>query len=128
TGATISNLSTGWYTVHVTDANGCKADRKTYVNYNPNNNSCYCTITGTVFVDGNNNCIQDNNEVGVPNIQVKCSGGYGTKFTDANGKYSFEVVSGTYTVSEVVQHMYPLALCQNNNQTVNATAGTNCTH
>jgi len=127
TTATITGLSKGGYYVNVTDANGCKANRYTYVGYNPAGTSCYCTITGTVYNDANNNCVKDAGEQGIENIRIHCSG-IGYAYTDANGVYSFKVPSGTYTLSETVHAFYPLQSCQNNSVTVNATAATNCTH
>ncbi len=127
TGPNINGLKRGSYTVDVTDAVGCKARAYTYVNYNPNNNSCYCTITGVVYNDLNANCTQDGGEQGIPNIQVHCSG-YGYAYTNANGVYSFKVPTGTYTITETVLGYYPLASCQANSIVVNATAGANCTH
>lgn len=124
----INNLPTGQYRVNVTDANGCKATKYTRVGYNPNNNSCYCTITGVVYHDVNNNCVKDANEPGIPNIRINCTGNMGSTFTDANGVYSFKVPTGSYTLSETVLGMYPLASCQSNSVVVNVTAGPNCTH
>lgn len=125
--ATNSSLKRGYYYVNVTDANGCKAHTYTYLGYNPNNNSCYCTITGTVYDDANSNCTKDVGEAGIPNIRVHCSG-VGYAFTDANGVYSFKVPSGSYTITETVLGYYPLASCQSNGVNVTVTASTNCTH
>lgn len=124
---TINGLKTGHYGVEVTDAAGCKDLKTTYVSYNSNNNSCYCTIAGTVYNDLNNNCTQDVGEPGIPNIQIHCSG-KGYTYTNSNGAYSFIVPTGVYTISETVLGYYPLAACQNNSIVVNATAAPNCTH
>lgn len=123
---TMSGLSKGTYAVGVTDANGCTAYTTAYVSYNTSNNSCYCTVTGTVYEDANSNCTQDAGEVGIPNIQMHLAG-FGYAYTDNNGVYSFKAPSGSYTLSESVQTLYPLASCQNNLITVNATAASNCT-
>lgn len=124
--ATINNLLTGNYWATVTDANGCTASNMVYVPYNPSGNSCYCTITGTVYHDQNNNCVQDPLEPGIPNIQIHCSG-FGYTYTNANGVYSFKVPTGSYTISESVLAFYPLASCQNNNIAQNVTASSGCT-
>lgn len=121
----INSLATGRYGVTVTDANGCKAYNSTYVSYNPANNSCYCTITGTVYDDANNNCTQDVGEQGIPNIRIHCSG-RGYAYTDANGNYSFKVPSGSYTITETVQSYYPLSSCQNSSANVTVSASPNC--
>lgn len=123
----INGLPKGGYRVYVTDANGCKGKAYTHIGYNPNNNTCYCTITGVVYNDINSNCTQDAGENGIPNIQIHCSG-IGYAYTDANGVYSFKVPSGSYIITQKVQAYYPLASCQNNGISVNATAGANCTH
>jgi hypothetical protein len=122
---TITNLATGYYSIGVTDANGCKASSYTFVPYNTTNSSCYCTITGTVYHDANNNCVKDAGENGIPNIQMHLSG-FGYAYTNASGVYSFKVPTGSYTLSESVQALYPLATCQNNSISVNAVAATGC--
>lgn len=123
-GATASGLLTGNVWVNVTDANGCTSSNYVFVGYNAANNSCYCTISGKVYKDGNSNCTIDVGETGIQNIMIHCSG-IGYTFTDGNGNYSFQVPSGTYTLSESVNSTYPLASCQNNAivQTVIASAG-----
>lgn len=124
-GATATGLTQGYYWLHVTDANGCVASNYAQVNYG-SGTSCYCTITGTVYHDLNNNCVMDAGETGIPNVQIHCSG-FGYAYTDAAGVYSFKVPTGTYTLSESVQATYPLAACQSNLITVNATAAAGCT-
>jgi uncharacterized repeat protein (TIGR01451 family) len=126
TGSSISSLLTGYYGVYVTDALGCTAHNSTWLPYNPGT-SCYCTISGTVYNDINNNCIQDPGENGIPNIQIYCSG-RGYTYTDLAGHYSFQVPSGSYTITETVMTFYPLAGCQTNNIPVTAVAGTGCVH
>ena len=126
TGATATGLTTGYYHVAVTDANGCRNNySSTHVGYNAAASSCYCTITGTVYVDANNNCVRDAGENGISNVQIHCSG-FGYSYTNANGVYSFKVPTGTYTVSESVQQIYPLASCQANNTVVSVTAASGC--
>lgn len=120
-----TGLATGNYYVYAQDANGCAGYKYTFVNYNASNTSCYCTITGKVYVDLNNNCIFDSGEQGIEHIMIHCSG-FGYSFTDANGDYSFAVPSGTYTLSESVQSIYPLATCQNNAVVVSVTASSGC--
>lgn len=126
TTSTATGLETGHYYVFVTDAAGCTRSAHTFVGYDPTNDSCYCTITGTVFVDTNANCTLDTGEVGVQNIMVHCSGA-GYVFTDANGRYAFRVPSGTYTLSEDVEAYYPLASCQSNAISVTTSAASGCT-
>jgi hypothetical protein len=124
-GASINGLTSGYYNVTVTDANGCKQHAQGFVGYNSANNTCYCTITGTVYTDANSNCVKNTGEAGVPNVQVHCSG-FGYAYTNASGVYSFKVPTGTYTITESIQQLYPLASCQSNNQVVTVTAAANC--
>ena len=122
-----TGLSTGYYFVNVTDVNGCKNLNNYYsmVGYNSANDSCYCTIKGKVYQDMNGNCQYDSGEQGIEHIMIHCSG-YGYSFTDANGDYSFLVPTGNYILSELVQYIYPLASCQNNNVNINVTASSGC--
>lgn len=125
TTANATGLAAGNYGVIATDANGCTGSEHTGISYNTANTSCYCTISGTVYHDINGNCVKDAGEPGIPNILMHCSS-TGSVFTDANGQYAFQVPSGTYTISENVLAMYPLAACQNNNVAVTTVAGAGC--
>lgn len=125
TGANATALMPGYYYVNATAANGCVGWGQTYVGYNASNNSCYCTITGTVYNDANSNCVKNSGENGIPNILIHCSG-IGYVYTNSNGVYSFLVPTGTYTINETVQSMYPLATCQSNTQVVSVIATSNC--
>jgi len=120
-----TGLAYGHYWCNVTDANGCNQSQYIYVDYNHNNDSCYCTLTGYVYIDANSNCVFDVGEQPVQNIMMHCSGN-GYNFTDINGKYTFIVPSGTYQINEVVQTIYPLAPCQVNPITVNAVSSPGC--
>jgi hypothetical protein len=128
TTANISGLHASIYPyyLHVTDANGCAASEATVVTYNPAGNSCYCTITGTVYNDANGNCTKDPGEAGIANIQMHCTG-YGYTYTNASGVYSFQVPTGAYSITQTVLGLYPLAACQTNNISVNTVAAAGCT-
>ena len=126
TGSSISGLSTGYYTVYVTDATGCTNHAYTTMTYNPAGTACYCTIEGVVYDDANGNCVQDPGEAGIPGIQIYCSG-IGYTYTNALGYYSFQVPTGSYTISETVLGYYPLSACQLNNIPVSVTAMAGCT-
>jgi hypothetical protein len=125
TGPTATQLLTGYYWVTATDANGCQKSAQAYVPNNATANNCFCTITGTVYADANSNCVRNNGENGIPNVQIYITG-FGYVYTNSNGVYSKQVPSGTYTVTQSVQQIYPLASCQQNNQVVTVTAGPNC--
>ncbi len=125
TGANASGLLTGNIWVTATDINGCSTSDHVFVNYNTANTSCYCTISGKVYKDANSNCAIDGGETGIQNIMIHCAG-IGYTFTDANGNYSFQVPTGTYTLSESVNSHYPLAACQSNSVISSVTAATGC--
>jgi hypothetical protein len=125
TGPANTGLGAGTYWVTVTDNNGCKKTRMATVGNNASTNVCYCTITGTVYRDLNSNCIQGSGETGIPNVQIHLSG-FGYAYTNSNGVYSFQVPTGTYTITQTINQIYPLASCQSNNIVVSVTAGANC--
>lgn len=128
TGPFVTGLPPGNYYVNVSDANGCHYNGyndHVYLNYNQNNDSCYCSISGRVYADTNGNCLFDTGEQGIHNIHVLCSG-FGSTFTNAQGFYEFKVPTGNYTVSEIVQSLYPLAPCQSHIIPANVTAQTGC--
>ncbi|UKN02002.1 T9SS type A sorting domain-containing protein [Paracrocinitomix mangrovi] len=124
--ATVSGLSMGTQTVTVTDANGCIKTETFYIGNGNTTDDCYCTITGTVYLDGNSDCVFDTGEQGIQNVMVHCSG-YGYTFTDANGVYSFQVPTGNFTITEQVNAYYPLSSCQATSTSVNVVAGSGCT-
>ena len=59
--STATNLSAGYYTVVVTDLNGCSVGESFYIPYDP---ACLTTVSGRVYADLNNNCIHDPVEYG----------------------------------------------------------------
>ena len=124
--ATANGLGVGTHYVTVTDANGCSKTKQFFVNNAATTTDCFCTIEGTVYLDDNANCTLDGGEGGIHNIMVHCSG-YGYVFTDANGYYSFQVPTGTYTITEQVNAYYPLQTCQPASETVSVVAAPGCT-
>jgi len=127
TSSTATALGMGQYSVVVTDANGCSKVKHFTIGNSALNDDCYCTIEGTVYFDENANCTIDGGEAGIHNIMIHCSG-YGYKFTDVNGYYSFQVPTGTYTITEQVNGFYPLQTCQPINESVTVVASSGCTH
>jgi hypothetical protein len=58
----------------------------------------FCTVSGTVWSDGNNNGIQDSGELGIPGVSVTLNGT--TVVTDSSGSYTFLLVPvGTYDIT-----------------------------
>jgi hypothetical protein len=57
------------------------------------------TITGTVYLDENEDGIYDGGEPGIPSVILSLNTG-DTTLTDAEGVYSFTVAPGTYNVTE----------------------------
>ncbi len=67
-----------------------------------NVNSATCgNLTGTVYEDANNNCLQDNGEPGIAGIEVLVTQGGNTygAWTDYLGNYGFNgIPAGTYSI------------------------------
>ncbi|HVK10351.1 MAG TPA: SdrD B-like domain-containing protein [Gemmataceae bacterium] len=62
-------------------------------------------VSGSVFLDANNNGHRDCGEAGIPNVQIKlidvCGCVRGTAVTDCDGEYAFHCVSpGAYKIVE----------------------------
>ncbi len=58
-------------------------------------------VCGTAFYDENNNCVKDEGEVGLPNIELEIQPGGLTVFTDENGDYTIPLGIGSYVISQV---------------------------
>jgi len=72
--------------------------------FNPN------YITGNIFIDNNNNCIQNANERGIPNYSLKASNNLYTSFntSQTNGKYYLTVAdTGLYNIELLPNSSYP---------------------
>ncbi len=108
--STITNLATGKYYLTVKDADGCIGNDLVFVDYNVTNNSCYCTVTGKVYHDLDNDCLLDNNESGIQNIQLGISP-FGYSYTDVNGIYQFKVPQGNFRLEESIRNQYPISSC-----------------
>ncbi len=121
----ISNIPKGNYFLNITDAIGCFRNINATVSYNAANTSCYCTVSGKVYADGNNNCTLDGTEVGINAVRLDCSNG-NAYYTDANGDYSFIVPSGSYTLTQIAKTNYPIMSCQNSTINFTATTGGTC--
>jgi hypothetical protein len=124
-GATATSLVVDNYYVGVSDVNGCGGSGYANVSYNTANTACYCTIYGTIFNDANANCIQDVGELGIANQIVHCPP-YGYVYTNSTGGYSFQVQTGTYTLTDVITGNYLFSGCQSSSTVVSVVANTGC--
>ena len=91
-GASISNLTAGNYSVTVTDNLGC-TDEKLF-SVSPGNTGI---IYGKIYLDGNNNSSLDANEAGIANVDViitQSDGTITTLNTNINGDWSAVVLTG----------------------------------
>jgi uncharacterized repeat protein (TIGR01451 family) len=78
-------------------------------------------ISGTVFADENNDCINNSGDFPLQNIMVIANPGGYQAFTNAMGNYSFgSLPYGSYTLTQQISNPYvsPNALCS---ATINAT-------
>ncbi|MEO0469353.1 MAG: FG-GAP-like repeat-containing protein [Bacteroidota bacterium] len=62
-----------------------------------------CKVTGVVFHDENDNCVQDPGEEGIPNVMLVVQPGRHIVTTDETGYYEFYKKVGSYTVKMVSQ-------------------------
>jgi hypothetical protein len=110
TAAAIANLSSGTYTVTVTDANGCTATSTAYL-YLP-----ACT-GGIIWEDLDRDGCQDVNELGIEGIQLALSGTdiwgnpvTGTTVSGIFGDYIFEnLPPGNYQLSLTIPPGYSVS-------------------
>jgi hypothetical protein len=100
----ISNVSSGWYSVLVTDVNGCLGWSIDSVGMD---STCVAYIQGTVFNDMNGNCALDYNESGLPQQIIQSNTGYMCS-SDWYGNYSLPIINpvGTYTISQTTKALW----------------------
>lgn len=126
-----ANLTPGNYYVTVTDGAGCSTTKFCVVGNSATSDACYCRIDGHVYLDPLESCAYTSGMTGIEHIMVKLEP-FGYTWTDANGHYSFLVPTGNYTLSEVVQYIYPMTPdCPENDPvsyTINASSGCQYTH
>lgn len=106
---TATNILPGYQSVTVTDAAGCSRQGYALVGYNTIN-GCSVSISGKVYNDQNQDCMQIS-EPNLSNVMVYCSPGGGYDFTDANGNYSFAgLPPGNYSLFQA-NNGYITPLC-----------------
>jgi hypothetical protein len=119
TTSTASNLSSGYYSCLITDANGCSATV-----YAGLYSSCYNIIKGNIYNDANSNCIKDAGENGLTGRVVTATPGGYCGYTDANGNYTIATpnMNNTVTVSTYGTSSYLTPTCPaSGSMTVNFT-------
>ncbi|MEO1450629.1 MAG: PKD domain-containing protein, partial [Bacteroidota bacterium] len=89
----IGPVPQGGYAVYVTDNNGCTDHEVVFVEYGP---SCYKTLSGTIYYDINQYCIQDPGEGGLAGL-VQLSNG-SSVWANQDGTYSIDAIPGTYVL------------------------------
>jgi len=65
-----------------------------------NRNNSAGRVVGRVFHDNNKNGVQDQTEVPLHDVTIRCSNGYTVK-SNVNGYFNFILAPGTYTVQEI---------------------------
>lgn len=92
----INNLGPGTYTVNVTDGDGCQSQFSGTV-ADSSNGQC-STISGHVYSDMDNNCM-NNSEPVIAGRVVSIEPGSYHSITNENGDYALNVPFGNYSVS-----------------------------
>jgi uncharacterized repeat protein (TIGR01451 family) len=83
TTATATDLIVGYYMVTITDSIGCTL----IAGANIISVGCENIIKGRVYLDLNQNCVQDSGEAGIPNKPLYAMPGYDYGSTDLNGDF-----------------------------------------
>ncbi len=66
------------------------------------------TVSGTLYIDNDQDCLQDPLEVPVPYRVMEIQPGPQYAITDADGHYTRNVVNGTYTIIPTGTDLYPI--------------------
>lgn len=98
----LQNLTSGTYTVTITDANGCTATSSYTITQSAGGNCG--AIKGLVFHDEDESCSFDFPEPGLTGWIVRAEGTNDTLYgvTDAQGKYLLGVPVGTYAMKVLI--------------------------
>lgn len=106
TTSSITGLADGYYSVIVTDANGCTENKWTRLEYAQ---SCYGVISGTVYQENTGNCNPVAGNVPIPNVFIT-DGSYWDN-TNSLGQFSISALPGTYTVEQPYAPLYHNLVC-----------------
>ena len=101
--AFINNLSRGYYSVQVTDANGCKAKSWAFVNIN---SSCWGYISGTIFQDNDGNCVQSLGEYPIMNEPIYVNAATSSYYL--YNSYEISNTNGSYSSGYVLPDQYTI--------------------
>lgn len=104
TSSSIHSLPKGYYSVQVTDANGCKGRNWATVEIN---SSCYGYISGKIYQDNNGNCVQDIGDYVIMNNWAQLNANTSPR-TLYDG-YSCTGLSGTYSMRYVLPDQYTVS-------------------
>lgn len=108
TSQNLVNVAGGYYSVTVTDANGCARGGGVFIG-----TTCFSVVRGRYYNDFNNNCIFDTGDIPAANnwLQMQPSGNLA--LTDSAGNYVIHApVSGSQTITPVgTLNSYYTATC-----------------
>lgn len=103
----IGPVDEGGYAVYVVDAAGCTDHEVVFVEYA---DSCFQTLSGTIYYDINQDCVQDAGEVGIAGL-VQLSNGESV-WAAPDGTYSIDAPPGTFTLGvSLANYPYMSVLC-----------------
>ncbi|HRN36304.1 MAG TPA: SprB repeat-containing protein, partial [Flavobacteriales bacterium] len=58
------------------------------------------TVSGTAFIDNDQDCVKDAGEIGLPNMVLEVLPGPLYTITDGSGAYNMQLVNGSYTIGQ----------------------------
>lgn len=70
------------------------------------------TLSGTVFIDHDQDCVQDAGDTGVPNLLLELQPGPQYLFTDGTGAFQWELINGSYTLAQAEPTLVQLCPAQ----------------
>lgn len=102
--------SAGFYSVTVTDANGCTAAGSYYVEGDIDD--C-AKIEGTIFADYDNDCSLSAGDLGLQQMTIRVSDASGNEYYDysiVDGHYEISLPAGTYFITPILNNL-PWSTC-----------------